>query len=120
MTEIEDIIARAWDREEAAQMGEPSPWESEKLCGEPLDKDWVAERIGCAGAVIDALETAGYVICPRSAGEAEFEVTIEDDHWATASGPRDKAFAEALHYAAMGGNTQICEILRLPVKVVPR
>ena len=41
MSQIDDIIAKAWDAEEAAQMGEPSPW---KVGGFGLDPDWTSGR----------------------------------------------------------------------------
>ncbi len=65
MTDIEEVIVRAWDAEESAQMGEPSPWSI------PPDAEWIADRLGCAKAVIAALEAAGFVIIPNTATVAK-------------------------------------------------
>jgi hypothetical protein len=62
MSHIEDIIAKAWDAEEATQMGEPSPW---KVGPFGLDPDWASGRHACATAAIRALEAAGFAIVPR-------------------------------------------------------
>jgi hypothetical protein len=51
-------LARAYDTEEAAQMGEPSPWPKD---GTPPTADlveWVEERLGCAQAGIEAYRRA--------------------------------------------------------------
>ena len=45
-------MAAAYDREEAAQMGEPSP---HVFCDDEFYAEWVAERIACARAAIKAL-----------------------------------------------------------------
>jgi len=62
---VEEIIARAYDREEAAQMGEPSPWSIDDK-----DPDWVDGRLHCGRAAIAALDAAGFVIAPKEPTEA--------------------------------------------------
>ena len=42
-------FARAYDREDAAQMGEPDPWIDGKD-----DPEWVSERLACASAALSA------------------------------------------------------------------
>lgn len=66
-----DVIARAWDAEDASQMGEPSPWDSERLCGEPLDEDWIKERRACASAVLTALDAADFVVASKESLDAK-------------------------------------------------
>lgn len=56
-----EIIARAYDREQAAQMGEPDPWQDNTD-----DPQW-QDSLGCAEAAVDAIEAAGYrIIGPGS------------------------------------------------------
>lgn len=59
-----EALARAYDREEAACMGEPSPWDSGAD-----DAEWVAERISCASAAISAYLAA--TLPPDVAGLVE-------------------------------------------------
>ena len=71
-TEIEtkalEALARAYDREEAAQMGEPSPWQQDDL-----DPAWVAERIACAEVGVEAYREARAAL----AGEKPFGAGVE-------------------------------------------
>ena len=50
-----EALARAYDHEEAACMGEPSPWVSADSGG---DDEWKAERIVAARAGLDAYRSA--------------------------------------------------------------
>lgn len=59
---IAEILARAYDREEAAQMGEPDPWKDIEPDILVPDAEFVQDRIGCAEAAIEALAAAGYRI----------------------------------------------------------
>jgi len=45
-------MAEAYDKEEAAQMGEPSP---HVFCDDEFYAEWAAERIACAKAAIRAV-----------------------------------------------------------------
>jgi hypothetical protein len=63
-SQIGTILAKAWDAEEAAQMGEPSPWDAVRFSGEPLDHEWASARLSCAAAVLAALDDAGFAIVP--------------------------------------------------------
>jgi len=57
--QIAEVIARAWAREEAAQMGEPDPWQfTDETASDTL---WRQERRACASAVYDALQAAGMI-----------------------------------------------------------
>lgn len=56
--EIAEIIARAYDREQAAQMGEPDPWMYP-------DEEAEAESIACASAALAALDAAGFTVVPK-------------------------------------------------------
>jgi len=47
-----EAVARAFDREEAAQMGEPDPWDSAE---ENADNEWLQERMCCALVALEAL-----------------------------------------------------------------
>jgi hypothetical protein len=51
-----EIIARAYDREQASHMGEPDPWE------DGTDHPEWDGSLGCADAAIAALSSAGYRI----------------------------------------------------------
>lgn len=54
--------------------------------------------------------------------EAEYEIWQDDMPVAGASGPRDRAFAEAMHYAQVYGQdgpVSVCEVVRLPVPLPP-
>ncbi len=63
-----EIIARAYDREQAAQMGEPDPW------GNGTDHPEWGDSLACAQSAIDALQAAGIRLIP----EGEYDpVTIE-------------------------------------------
>lgn len=48
-----EAFARAYDREDASQRGEPDPWQDGKD-----DAVWVAERLACAKAALSSLEAA--------------------------------------------------------------
>jgi dihydrofolate reductase (trimethoprim resistance protein) len=56
MAEAREIIARAWDRERAAQMGEPDPWKDEAT-----GPEW-DESLACADCAIEALTAGGFRI----------------------------------------------------------
>lgn len=63
-----EIIARAYDREQAAQMGEPNPW------ADGTDHPEWSGSLACAHEAIAALNAAGYrILAP---GERD-PVTIE-------------------------------------------
>jgi len=57
--ELIEAMARAYDREDAAQMGEPSPWSIADR-----DPDWESGRLACAEAALSAIEQAGMVVVP--------------------------------------------------------
>lgn len=63
-----EIIARAYDREQAAQMGEPDPW------GDGTDHPEWYSSLACAQEAIAALQAAGFRLIP--AGEYD-TATIE-------------------------------------------
>jgi len=65
--EIIETMARALDREEAAQMGEPSPWDVFK---NELEHEWISERFACVRAALSAAEAAGWVMVPAAPTEA--------------------------------------------------
>lgn len=51
-------------------------------------------------------------------GEAEFEIIQNEEHAASVSGLRDRAYAEAKHYAAIYGQdgpVEVFEVIRRPV-----
>lgn len=97
MSQIEDIIAKAWDAEEAAQMGEPSPW---KVGPFGLDPDWTSGRHACATAAIRALEAAGFAIVPTEPTLRMIEATYDlDIYWHYQSDGRPGAPEDA--YCAM-------------------
>lgn len=56
-----EAIARAYDKEDATQRGEPDPWRHEGP-----DTWWFDERLHCAKAAIEALEKVGYRIVKSS------------------------------------------------------
>lgn len=61
---------------------------------------------------------AGREEIARESDEAEFELCQGDDIAAHASGPRDRALAEIMHYAAVYGQdgpVEVFEIIRKPV-----
>ena len=58
-----EAVARAWDAEEAAQTGEPSPW-SIPLDGGDHDARWAESRMSLAIAALTAIEAAGYRVVP--------------------------------------------------------
>ena len=60
-TPLIEAVARAWDAEEAAQTGEPSPW-SIPLDGGDHDARWAESRMSLAIAALTAIESAGYRI----------------------------------------------------------
>ena len=47
-----EVMARAFDKEEASQCGEPDPWASELVSG---DQEWREERMCCALCALEAL-----------------------------------------------------------------
>lgn len=97
-----DIIAGAYDREQAAQMGEPDPWKDGTD-----DPQW-QDSLGCADAAIEALHAAGYrILAPgeldgealeRAAREAERLLVFADT-----TSPADKAIATAIRALREGG-----------------
>ncbi len=62
-----EALARAYDREDASQRGEPNPWDDGAE-----DPIWRAERLACAKAAMQAIST------PIAAGGGEATVDIED------------------------------------------
>lgn len=65
--EIIELMVRAHDREQAAQMGEPDPW----LSPDPIAE---AESRACMAAALDAADAAGWVMI-----EPYGKVTITGD-----------------------------------------
>ena len=61
---LSEAVARAWDAEEAHQMGEPSPWDF------GYDAEWEAGRVFLADTALDALDAAGFVVVPKEPTEA--------------------------------------------------
>ena len=58
-----ETVARAWDAEEAAQMGEPSPWDHPD--SDPIKEDaWRDNRMSLARAALQAIEAAGWRVVP--------------------------------------------------------
>jgi len=47
-----EVLARAYDGEDAAQMGEPNPWDAAE---EAEDNEWFEERLCCALTALEAL-----------------------------------------------------------------
>lgn len=84
-----EIIARAYDREQAAQMGEPDPWQDGTD-----DPQW-QDSLGCGEAAVEALTAAGSRILGQGeldretlekAAEmaergVEYGATTRDLHW---------------------------------------
>jgi len=58
-SELLEAMVRAHDREEAAQMGEPSPWSIADR-----DPEWESERMFCMEAALSAIEQAGLAVVP--------------------------------------------------------
>jgi hypothetical protein len=56
MKTVREIIARAYDREQAAQMGEPDPWQ------DGTDHPEWEGSLGCADVAITALAAEGFSI----------------------------------------------------------
>lgn len=49
-------FAKGYDREVAAQIGEPDPWDREPS---PFEKDWCDEAVACVTAGLKAIMEGG-------------------------------------------------------------
>jgi hypothetical protein len=90
-----EIIARAYDREQAAQMGEPDPW------ADGTDHPEWSGSLACAHEAIAALNAAGYrILAPGERDpvtiEAAAEVTERMLIYADTTSTADKEIAAAI------------------------
>ncbi len=76
MKTAREIIAQAYDREQAAQMGEPDPWQDGTE-----HPEWEGS-LGCADVAIAALAAEGFSIVEtgRDPGTIEACAKIASDH----------------------------------------
>lgn len=85
-------LAQAYDREDAAQRGEPDPWNLDDP-GDIGDSDmWVSERLACAQVAAEAFLSA--LLPEDAAGLVERLRQYEGRQWETTScynGTRDEA-----------------------------
>jgi len=89
MKTAREIIARAYDREQAAQMGEPDPWQ------DGTDHPEWEGSLGCADVAIAALAAEGFSIVETGLVEQAFrdgvaygtvcDVTDIDKAWETSA-----------------------------------
>ncbi|RWN33449.1 hypothetical protein [Mesorhizobium sp.] len=73
-----EALARAYDQEDAAQRGEPDPWDYDD--GNEAEKVWRSERITCAAVAIAAYERAGAAL-----GTQPVPVVVKGLEWGTTS-----------------------------------
>lgn len=66
-----EVMAREHDREEAAMIGEPSPW----IESGDFD-DFRKDRISCMSTALTDLEQAGFVVVPREPTDAMIKASI--------------------------------------------
>ncbi|MFC3568375.1 hypothetical protein [Paracoccus simplex] len=68
-----EALARAYDREDAAQRGEPDPWS----IGTEDEPGWVADRIACARAGLAALTPAPDA--PQPEGQVDVRLATREE-----------------------------------------
>jgi hypothetical protein len=87
-----EALARAYDREDASQRGEPDPWDDGKD-----DAAWVAERLACAQAGFAALSASQEAAAPsEEPGDAPENIIDNPKSWAAWKREAERLLREEL------------------------